>query len=156
MELFSERLIQKKPTAKDALSAGLILLAAFALSVGFYWLFGMLGLPAGAGIVAVAVLFARRLLFVEYEYTLTNALLDIDIIYDKRRRKALKRYDLRTVSAAGPYRGGDAICFCRDKTASGLYYLKSEENGRCETVVIQPNETMLKAFAHYMGARFTP
>lgn len=155
MEIFTERLIPKKPEAKEALLAGLILFSALVLGAGLFFLFSLVGLAAGAGCVALAVFLMRRVLFVEYEYTLTNEWLEIDKIYDKRSRKALKQYDLRTVSAVGPYRGGEGDCLCSDRKAAGLYYLTSEEDGRRETIVIEPNAAMLKAFARYMGPRFT-
>lgn len=151
MDLFTERLVQKKVEPKEILCSGALIVLALLLCIAAWWCFAYVAILIWAGVAAGVWYLIPSLLFVEFEYTLTNDELEIDKILAKRKRVSLKKYSLPALAEGGRYTGGEAKLFCPDKRSDNLYYL-SEKNG--ETVVIDPNSTMLKAFSLYMGARF--
>lgn len=46
-------------------------------------------------ILAVATFFMKKKAYVEYEYVLTNGVIDIDAIYEQRKRKRLLSFDAK-------------------------------------------------------------
>ncbi len=151
MDLFAERLIPKKIEGKDIALCALLFVAAIAISVISFMFASYYAIIITALAVYGAYYLSTGILFVEYEYTLTNEELDIDKIIAKRKRIELKIYNLKDFTEGGKYDGRDALMLCPDKTSENLYYLMS---GDGECIVIDPNETMFKAFSIYMGSKF--
>ena len=151
MDLFAERLIPKKIEGKDIAICALLFIAAIALSVIVFIFAGFVAIIVTALALYGAYYLSMGILFVEYEYTLTNDELDIDKIIAKRKRIELKVYNVKEFTEGGKYDGRPALMLCPDKTSENLYYLLSG-NGEC--IVIDPNETMFKAFTLYMGNKF--
>lgn len=153
MDLFTERLVTKKWETKDIALSALsvvvaVLISALALVFAFH-----IGIIVAAAAFYVTYNIILGLLFVEYEYTLTNNELNIDKIIAKRKRIELKTYDIKELSG-GKYDGRKALMLCPYKGSDNLYYLEKTEGGNKECVVIDPNETMFKAFSLYMGNNF--
>lgn len=150
---FSERLTRKVPDTKEKTltlllaAAGVILIAA-----------AILYFKAAAIAVAAAVAISEAYLipsvmYKEYEYILTDNTLDIDMITAKRTRKRLKSMDIRGLSEGGKLKESiKGELLCPSEKSENLYYLKTSDG---ETVIIDPNDMMLRAFEYYMGRKFT-
>lgn len=154
MDLFTERLIPKKITGKDMALSALLLVAALIISALSFVFLGFAAIIITAAALYGAYYFISGILLVEYEYTLTNEELDIDKIIAKRKRVCLKSYNLKDFTGGGKYDGRKAEILCPDETSENLYYLEIGEGAKKECIVIDPNETMFKAFTLYMGQKF--
>ncbi len=154
MDLFTERLVVKKWDSKDIALSVLFFVLALAITVASFIFLGFLAIVIMAAAFFGAYYLATGLLLVEYEYTVTNEELNIDKVIAKRRRVSVKTYNIKEFSEGGKYDGRSAEMLCPDKNSDNLYYLEKTDGGKKECVVIDPNETMLKAFTLYMGAKF--
>ena len=154
MDLFAERLIPKKIEGKDIALCVLLFAAALIISALAFVFAGPVAIIILAASLYGAYYLATGILFVEYEYTLTNEELDIDKIIAKRKRIELKSYNVKEFTEGGKYDGRAALMLCPDKTSENLYYLEIGEGAKKECIVIDPNETMFKAFSLYMGNKF--
>lgn len=149
---FTERLARKVPeTGEWLLALALILLGAAVIGFSAVYL-GGIAIVVAAGVVAAEIYLLPAIIVKEYEYILTDNILDIDLVTAKRSRKRLKSLDIKLMAECGRARGDAAGEFlCPSRRSDNLYYLKSEKG---ETVIIDPNESMLRAFEYYMGRRF--
>ncbi len=150
MDLFTERLMVKKPEVKDLVLSALLFIAALLISAFAFKYLSVVAIIVLAASVFGAYYLSSGLLFTEIEYSLTNDELEIDKIMAKRKRKHLKAYNIKEFSEGGKYDGRVGEFLCPDKASENLYFLKKEN----ECIIIDPNETMLKAFELYMGQRF--
>lgn len=150
MELFTERLIKKQNGVLDYALAVLIVLAGLIISyIGFIFLANASLIVIALSVYGVYVL-VPQVLSVEIEYTVTNEELDIDKIIGKSKRKSLGSYNIKEFTEGGRYNGEAATFLCPSKNSENLYILKKDDIA----IVIDPNETMLRAFEIHMGARF--
>ncbi len=152
---FSERLIRKVPDAKELILSALIAVIAgviFAVSA-VYLKFAAVIIWAAAAYGAYYLI--ASLLFKEYEYILTDSVIDIDLVTAKRSRKRLKSIELTECIEGGkaePGKAGEYLC--PSKKSDNLYYLVRKHNGASETVIIDPNPMMVEAFGCYVGKSF--
>ena len=72
MDLFTERLIPKKIEIKDIMLCLLLFIAALAISVVAFIMISYAAIIITAVLLYGAYYFSTGILFVEYEYTLTN------------------------------------------------------------------------------------
>lgn len=149
---FTERLTRKVPEAGEWLSAlALALVGAAVIALSAVYL-GGIAIVVAAGVVAAEIYLLPAIIVKEYEYILTDNILDIDLVTAKRSRKRLKSLDIKLLAECGRVEGEAAGAFlCPSRRSDNLYYLKNEKG---ETVIIDPNEMMLRAFEYYMGRRF--
>lgn len=105
MDVFKEYIVKKELTQSEKTSKVLIMLASVALALCFFFLtFGTAFSLFGILFACLSVYFGYMIVirfFVEYEYILTNADLDIDKITNQSTRKRLSTIDLHTVTEAG-------------------------------------------------------
>lgn len=154
MDLFTERLVAKKWEPKDFAMSALCIVIAILISAITFVFAGFAGIIVTAAALYFAYDIISGILFVEYEYTLTNEELNIDMVIAKRKRKELKTYNIKEFTEGGKYDGRKALMLCPYKGSDNLYYLEKKDGATTECVVIDPNETMLKAFSLYMGKNF--
>ena len=103
-DLFTELIVAKKPTAKDALLKALLILALLASAV--------LGLQIPPFMlvflgIAIAIYFLWPRFKVEYEYSYVNGEIDIAKIFSKQSRKDLARISLEDVECVAPLGSGE-------------------------------------------------
>ncbi|QEH70519.1 DUF6106 family protein [Cellulosilyticum sp. ST5] len=96
-ETFKEYLIKQKKSSTDILAQiGLVVATIILIGVAF-----MLGGDFIGPILIVGILFGAGFLFSrfsrEYEYILTNNELDIDVIYNRSRRKRVMTIDMKKI-----------------------------------------------------------
>ncbi len=160
-DIFKEQIVKRKRSSKDKLSMfgiilGLVLasLAAFLIPV-----VNML-----APVIAAVLFFAGRYILtffdVEYEYIFTNGDLDIDAIYNKKRRKRVFSGSIKSVDSFARVKpnqpkkaNGVSVKDCSsgevsDKTYSFITTVK----GKKTQIIIEPNETLFTAFLAYVPA----
>ncbi len=108
MDVFKEFIVKKELTTNEKTSRLLIILACIALAFAFIiFTLGTIIQLFGILFAALSVYFGWKLItryFVEYEYIITNADLDIDKITNQSSRKRLCTIDLHKVSEFGKYK----------------------------------------------------
>ncbi len=108
MDIFCEEIVKKKKSPAEQAAVAAIWLVAWLLCVGLLYLglqapnFFMLLLLAAAGVAYGGFKLAARL-NLEYEYSVTNGTLDIDVIVNRSSRRRLVSVELAEVDDFGPY-----------------------------------------------------
>ena len=158
-DIFKEQLVKKRPTAKMRLAKGGIIFGAFFL-VFLTLMMDMLVAfaPLLFGAIALLAFFALRRLNVEFEYALTNHELDIDIIYNKSRRKRRFSGSVRDIEAFRPLGSREMehgfsaanmrLDFALD-TAEGYEFLINQ-GGKKLRIAFSPNPEILTAILPFL------
>ena len=99
-DLYSEFLVKKEPTSKDAITKyGLIGLTVLAAVAGL--LFNFLFLLA-AVVLGIACYFIVPKTDLEYEYLFVNGEMDIDMVMAKSKRKKAKTVNIKEADLVAP------------------------------------------------------
>lgn len=161
-DVFKEQIVQRKPTLRDkALRIGLIILAALIFFIAMVML-QTIGMMIGFA-ACFGAWFAMSFLSVEYEYVFTNGDLDIDIIYNRARRKRI---------FSGHVNNFELMCHVEDKIRIGefasaqetrdyssgvvgenTYAFLTPYNGKRLKIIFEPNEKMMKAISGVLTRR---
>jgi len=164
-DVFKEQMVKKVHTGREtAIRFGIVALAivfvfAFALIIPFAQGFlPFLGLAVAFG---VYVLISRR--NIEYEYIFTNGELDIDVIYNKSRRKRLfsssvKQFEIMAHVEDADHRHALSNASKTKDYSTGIVspntyaFITSYEGERLK-IIIEPNDMMIKAFSTVLTPR---
>jgi hypothetical protein len=163
-EVFKEQLVKRASNSKDtAKRIGIIVLAVLILFIctiipviQSFLMFIVVGVAFGA-------FFLMSLLNVEYEYAFTNGELDIDIIYNRSRRKRafsgiVKDFEVMAhvddKAYAGDFHNVTEIKdFSSGVVNVNTYAFLSTYKGKRLKIIIEPNDMMLKAFSTVLTPR---
>ncbi len=154
MDTFFEQIVVIKKTAKDIALLGLIWLLALVISVfAFLFLSGL-----GLIIMAACIYGAFRLsnfFFNEYEYIITNGVMDIDRIIAKSSRKREASFDLTKVDRLEKYNPNMKIngnfqkkIFACNKWDENAFLLTAD--GGKILLVFSPDERIKSAIIKYV------
>ena len=162
MDIFCEYIIKKQPTVKDLVMRLGIIMAAIILSFILIVINSML---MGFGfILIVAVIYGAVFLFrktkVEYEYILTNSILDIDKIFAKSSRKRAVSIDFKNVEAFGraseaPTSPAKELDYSSNINDSNVFYFEFFKDGEKKRVFFQPNQKILDNL-HKVAPKLVP
>ena len=155
MDIFCEYMVKRKKTGMDILYEFLCIFMALCLSACvFLFLFGRL---FGFEVFEIAAIwyFAVRLLGktnVEYEYILTNNVLDFDRIMSKKTRKRIISIDFAQVEEMryATERDKDrnvpfkTLDMSGDLAEDGVYYIDFSKDGEKCRAFFKPNAKILK------------
>ena len=153
-DLYSEYLVKKQPTTKDAvIRYGLIALTVLFAAAGLFMIPLLL-------IVAVALAAACYFIIpktdMEYEYLFVNGELDIDAVMAKSKRKKVKSLDIREADLIAPlnshrmdYYNGNTKLKTLDYSSGDPSHrrfavITKSENENCR-IIIEPDEHMIQA-----------
>lgn len=152
-DIFKEQLVKAKPTSKDNMQKVLVIVGAILISTVAF-IFG--GAMLGPIVVVVAVwgaLYLSAFFKKEYEYSLTNNELDIDVIYNKQRRKRLISIDIKQINVMAGIkddkyaheleRGQKVIEASDGEGKPNTYGIVCGHEGQTVKLLITPNEEML-------------
>ena len=162
MDIFCEYIIKKQQTVKDLVKRLGIIMAAIVLSFLFLVFNNML---MGFGFILIAAViygavFLYRKTNVEYEYILTNSILDIDKIFAKSSRKRVETIDFKNVEAFGraseaPTSPAKEIDYAGNIKDSNVFYIEFFKNGEKKRVFFQPNQKILDNL-HKVAPKLVP
>ncbi len=152
-EIFKEYLVKQEKSPKDTLTQGGIVVGAV-LIAAIAFLFG--GQFIGP-IIMLAVLFGAATLFSkfnkEYEYILTNNELDIDVIFNKAKRKRVLTIDIKAIEVmasikddrrkADLQKGNKFINASDGKNGANTYAIITSKDSALYKILITPNESFL-------------
>jgi len=159
-DVFKEQIVKRKQTGKDTLiRIGLIIAVILIFFITF-----QLVAPFAVIITAAAAFGAFFLMSfrkIEYEYVFTNGELDIDIIYNRSRRKRVltvnvKSFDIMAhvedMNHAGSFNNAqETRDFSSGETLANTYAFLVNKDGKQLKVIIEPNEKMLAAISNTMS-----
>ncbi len=165
MDIFCECMVKRKKQKVDyVLEAILIVVATYLSFIAFAMMpiFKSFTLLVIAAIWYGATYLIRRK-NIEYEYTLTNNILDIDRIFAKKTRKRITSIDIAKVDYIRPieeqdYEKNPALLdhfLCECKESKNTYVLVFARDGKVHRVFFTPNEKMKKNLKQLNPSRVT-
>lgn len=151
MDIFCEYMVAHKKGAKEILiGAGIVFLATFLtmLLLMFWQFIYQIGFLLVVGVWYCAVRFIRKT-DIEYEYILTNEILDIDKIMSKSSRKRMISLNLKEISG---FEKADKVVdkeslkldFSGDIKAHNVYCIDTQKDGKKVRIFFQPSAKMLE------------
>ena len=153
-DLYSEYLVKKQPTTKDAvIRYGLIALTVLFAAAGLFMIPLLLIVAVS---LAVACYFIIPKTDMEYEYLFVNGELDIDAVMAKSKRKKVKSLDIREADLIAPlnshrmdYYNGNTKLKTLDYSSGDPSHRRfaviiKSENENCR-IIIEPDEHMIQA-----------
>ena len=161
-DVFNEQIVKKQGNFTDTLKRmGIVSLIFVIFFVSFTFV------AAFAVFIGAAAVFGGMFLMsylnVEYEYVYTNGELDIDIIYNRARRKRLfstvvKDFEIMAhvedKTYAGAFGGAQEIINCHSgEIGPNTYAFLTTIKGKRSKVIFEPNEKMLKAISTSLSRR---
>jgi len=162
VDVFKEQIVKRQSTATDTLKRVGILVGAFVVSV-----VGLMVAHGFGPIIMFGALFGAWFLMSflrrEYEYSFTAGELDIDVIYNRSRRKRVFSARVNDIEImahiddkvhAGSFQNPQAVKdYSSGVNGNDTYaFIINYENKRTK-VIIEPNEVMLKALASVLMRR---
>ena len=167
-DVFKEQIVKKQASAQDVakkagiLACGVLIMIVTVVASEFVPFLGsLLFLVLAAVVFGIFFLFAR--FKVEYEYVFTNGELDIDIIYNKARRKRVYAgrvayFELMAHVEDKTHMGGFANAKVTKDYSSGVvkentYAALVTVKGERVKMLLEPKESMLKAFSSVLTPR---
>ena len=161
-DIFNEQIVKRQSTARDAairvcLVILLVLIGVFSfVFLNIFALMVIFGTGYGA-------FFLMSYLNVEYEYTFTSGELDIDIIYNRARRKRLLSVNLKQIEImahiddpnhSGTFKSAQEIRdYSSGTKGDNTYAFLAVIDGKKTKVIIEPNDKMLKTFSKVLTRR---
>ena len=154
MDIFCEYMVKHKKSGKEYLVLVAIIIGAIFLStLSFTLLFGrLLGFEI---LVFTGIWYGAYVLVgrteIEYEYILTNGILDIDKIMARRTRKRVISIDFKSIEVCSPAKGikgsnnpaVKVLDFTGNINGANVYYVDFSKNATMYRVFFQPNSKML-------------
>ncbi|MDD2457061.1 MAG: hypothetical protein PHQ83_00960 [Eubacteriales bacterium] len=161
---FHELIVKARMTSNDRLKmAGLVLLGLVLLFlvILFGGYLGSLSVLALAGI-GYGLFYLLRGFAREYEYTVTNGDLDIDLIIAQRKRRRVFSGAARTFDSmepldkqpAGTGEKTGTVIDCRSSHSRGVdYKIRTDYKGKPVIVLLSPDEKILNQLRKYNPGR---
>jgi len=162
VDTFKEQLVKRKKTAKDAAIKFCLIILVILLSLpALYFLqaFGVLAIFA----LGFGAHFLMGFFNLEYEYIFTNGELDIDVIYNKSRRKRAMTIDMKSIEvfahiddtnhAHAMNSAQEVRDFSGGEHGPDTYAFLTIHDSKKVKVIVDPNEKMLKAFSTAISRR---
>lgn len=160
-DTFCEHIVQRKTGPKDMVIRILSIVIVCVLLMSSM-IFGaiMNFLAIGFGIFAVLWIFPK--LKVEYEYSLLNHDLNVDIIYNQAKRKHLMSIDLKEAELIAPntshrldsYRNSVIKDYSTRNDADVTYAIMCNISGQATRVLFTPDEEMINRMVSFLPRTF--
>ena len=161
-DVFNEQIVKRHGTFSDTIKRIGIIVLILVVFFTSTQLLGGFGVLVGAAAV-FGGMYLMSFLNVEYEYIYTNGELDIDIIYNRSRRKRLfsvmvKEFEIMAhvedKAQTGAFGSAQETINCHSGEAGpNTYAFLATINGKKAKVVFEPNDKMLKAIGATLSRR---
>ena len=165
MDIFLEQMIKRKRTIGDLLKVFFCVGCVFAI----VWIFPMLLVIPMIGtilfaICVLAVYFLYKMVCtinLEYEYTFTNGMMDVDKIINMRSRKSMVEVNIRKIEIAGKKdnpafgkymadRNVKKVYACSRKDAEDLGFIVfQDKDSKNKMLLFNPNEELQEAIRRF-------
>ena len=159
MDIFCEFLVEKKSTRDKLIRALLVIACILFCYVSFYFLFfikiqWMWLIPILWGAAIYGTHLARQQFSIEFEYSFTNGVLDIDKILGRSKRKKMVSIVCRNIQHMAPMHANfscdrKVINAIYDENLGRKYYVNFMDKGEPCTLLFQPPEKILDNMKKY-------
>lgn len=161
-DIFIEELIRTVRGPQEMLiKIGAVLLALILLLAVFIFL--RLFFPFFFTLMCLLLFYVFKYTVKEYEYSLINGDLDIDVILGMRKRKRVFSTGSRDIKVMAPYSRKEIIpegeysevldASISKSSPNRWYFICHKEDGKNMLVFFNPSERLKKAFKAYLGVR---
>jgi hypothetical protein len=161
-DVFKEQIVKKNPSARNT-----FIKVASVTAVALIFIIGTIYLGQWALYIAVAAGFGAYVLMgrqnVEYEYIFTNGELDIDIIYNKSRRKRLFTGNVsdfevmahvEDVNHIGDFNSAtETLDYSSGGVTDNTYAFLAAYKGKRLKIIFEPNDMMMQAISKNLTPR---
>ena len=161
-DVFKEQIVKRQPSSKDTFKRIGLVLAVLVIAV-----FAFAAITPVAPFVILAACFGAWFLMsflrVEYEYAFTDGELDIDIIYNRSRRKRLfsakvNDFDIMAhvedkMRLSEFQSAVETLDYSSGVVGNDTYAFLINYKGKRTKIIIEPNAVMLKALATVLTRR---
>ena len=156
-----EQLVARRPKPYDIPVRILVILIIVAVAVLGMPYVGLLSFVVAALIAIAAYYFIFPRLNVEYEYTILNHDLQIDIIYNKAKRKSLKSIDIQGAEIIAPkgsprlnsYKPDKIYDYSSGNPKAKTYAMMIPMDQKNVCVYIEPDSKMVEHMKQWMGMK---
>lgn len=156
-----ELIVARKPRPYDLIVRILVIFLIIAVAVGGMPFIGMSAFLAAVLIAVLAYYFIFPRLNVEYEYALLNHDMQIDVIYNRAKRKSLMNIDIQAAEIIAPRQSPRLKSFHPDKVydySSGnpsakvfAIHMPLDQKNVC--IYIEPDSEMIDHMKQWMGSK---
>ena len=161
-DVFNEQIVKRHGTLLDSVKrAGIAAAVAVIFLISFMFL-GAFAVFVGA-IAVFGGMYLMSFLNVEYEYVYTNGELDIDVIYNRARRKRLfstlvKDFEIMAhvedKTHMGAFGSAQETINCHSgEIGPNTYAFLATIKGKKAKVIFEPNDKLLKAISTTLSRR---
>ncbi len=161
-DIFIEQLVQKKRNQNDQIKTYFVYVLVAVISF-FAFLISPIMLPIAilAGFFVAYTYGSSK--NVEFEYSFTNTELDIDIIYNKQKRKRIFTCDLNECtsifksdneSESAKYNNIKSKDFSSGNEYLNTYTIIISNSDKSEKIIIEPDDRLIKALQLKSGRKF--
>lgn len=156
MDTFFEQLVAIKKTSKTWLAYFAIALLAIAIMTVTFWIVPQIF------IIVIAVVFfgiykLYSLLNIEYEYIITNSIMDIDRIIAKSSRKRVLTFNLGEVERVEKYRADlpqemlkDCLFACNKNDENAIVMIIHSDGKPKKSLIVAPDDRMKDAMKKFL------
>lgn len=159
MDIFCEYLVARKSAQDKLIKASLVVACILFCVISFYFLFfikiqWMWLIPILWGAAIYGTRIACQQFSVEFEYSFTNGVLDIDKICGRARRKNIVSVACKSIERMAP-KGANftterkIINANYDEKLGRKYYVNFSDKGVATTLLFQPPEKILENMKKY-------
>nr|WP_307991814.1 hypothetical protein [uncultured Niameybacter sp.] len=152
-DVFKEQLVPMTMSKKDKAQRTIIWTVSILVAVVLFIALPIFMAPVLALGVAWLAMFLSSKLKKEHEYILTNNMVDIDVIYNKEKRKRVIELDLKEINVMASIkderhqeelaRGQKVINASDGNGTKETYAIMCPKDGQVVKILITPNEDML-------------
>ena len=156
-----ELLIPRQSKTADRILQVLLIIVIAALAVGTL-IFGPISFLIAIVLGIISYLFIFPRFNVEYEYTLLNHDLDIDVIYNRTKRKSVISFDLKKAEIIAPaashrldsYHNTKTLDYSAQDPKNTAYAVIISMNQNLNRILIQPDDTMIEHMQSFLPRTF--
>ncbi len=156
-----EQLVSRRPKAYDLPVRILVILVIVAVAVLGMPFIGFLSFMIAVILAVVAYYFIFPKLNVEYEYIILNHDLQIDVIYNKAKRKRLNTFDIQGAEIIAPkgsprlnsYKPDKVYDYSSGNPAAKAYAIMMPLDQKNVCIYIEPDAKMIDHMKQWMGMK---
>ncbi len=156
-----ELIVARRPKPYDLPVRILVILAVVAIAVLGMPFLGFFSFTIALLAAVLAYYFIFPKLNVEYEYILLNHDIQIDVIYNRAKRKPLQNFDIQTAEIIAPkgsprlnsFKPDKVFDFSSGNPSAKVYAIMIALNKNNACVYIEPDEKMLEHMKRWMGMK---
>lgn len=156
-----ELIVARKPKPYDLIVRILVILLIIGTALGGMLFIGMTAFLIAVLIAVLAYYFIFPRLSVEYEYALLNHDMQIDVIYNKAKRKSLMNIDIQAAEIIAPkgsprlnsYHPDKVYDYSSGSASAKVFAIHMPKDQKNVCIYIEPDAKMTDHMKQWMGSK---